>query len=215
MNGLGSYYWDKNFLKHLENENIQHVFEVGARYGDESIQLHNIFKNATIFSFEPNPLTFNTCKEKLSPYDRIMFFDFGLGEKNEILPFYSYVLNNDGASSLFKRHDFNQSQKQTGSVKIIKLIDFVREFNIPKIDLLCMDVQGFELNILKGCEDFLNKVKFIIMEQPKPNIASSYDGAPDYNTIYNFMKNNNFEELEKVHENDNEDNVLYVNKDIL
>jgi hypothetical protein len=53
------------------------------------------------------------------------------------------------------------------------------------------------------------------MEQPKPNIASSYDGAPDYNTIYNFMKNNNFEELEKVHENDNEDNVLYVNKDIL
>jgi FkbM family methyltransferase len=154
------------------------------------------------------------CKEKLSPYNRIVFFDFGLGEKNEILPFYSYVLNNDGASSLFKRHDFDYSQKETGHVKIIKLVDLVRELNIPKIDLLCMDVQGFELNVLKGCEDFLTKVKYIIMEQPKPNTAPSYDGAPNYNTIHNFMKNNNFEELEKVRENDNEDNVLYVNKNM-
>lgn len=214
MNGLGSYYWDETFLKHIERENIEHVFEIGARYGDESIQLHNIFENATIFSFEPNPLTLEICREKLSPYNRIVFFDFGLGEKNETLPFYSYVLNNDGASSLFKRHDFDQSQKETGYVKIIKLVDLVRELNIPKIDLLCMDVQGFELNVLKGCEDFLTKVKYIIMEQPKPNTAPSYDGAPNYNTIHNFMKDNNFEELEKVRENDNEDNVLYVNKNI-
>ena len=41
-------YWDPQFLKHLKTENIKYVCEVGARYGDESIYLSKLFKNAKI-----------------------------------------------------------------------------------------------------------------------------------------------------------------------
>ena len=34
-----SNYWDHRFLKHLELNGIKTIFEVGARYGYESIQL--------------------------------------------------------------------------------------------------------------------------------------------------------------------------------
>ena len=33
---------------------------------------------------------------------RFFFNDFGLGDKEENLPFYSYIQNNDGASSFLK-----------------------------------------------------------------------------------------------------------------
>ena len=31
-----SFYWDDKFLRHLENKDIHTIFEVGARYGDET-----------------------------------------------------------------------------------------------------------------------------------------------------------------------------------
>jgi DNA-dependent RNA polymerase auxiliary subunit epsilon len=146
-----------------------------------------------------------------------------LGDKNEIKPFYSFIDNNDGASSLFKRIDYDQTQLFTGNVHIKKLVDVVKEYNIPYIDLLCMDVQGYELNILKGCEQFINNIKYIIIEEPKKiintlylpeNIHSKYIDAPSSDDIKIFMKNNGFIEIERIHENFIEDNVMYKNINI-
>ena len=102
-----SNYWDPVFLKHLQGDSIHHVCEVGARYGDESIMLSNIFTKAQILSFECNPVTVERCRQSLALYPSIKFFDHGLGASAEVLPFYSYTQNNDGASSLHKRIDFD------------------------------------------------------------------------------------------------------------
>ncbi len=217
-----SFYWDPKFIKHLDINNIHYVCEVGARYGDESIKLSNTFENGIIYSFECNPNTIDICKSKLKNNNRIKFYDIGLGDKEEQKPFYSYVKNNhDGPSSFFKRFDYNETQVCSGYINIKRLSTFVEEEKIPYLDLLCMDVQGYELNILKGCNSFLQKIKYIIMEQPKEIINtrylthkshSNYIGAPSHNTIKEFMDYNNFIEIERIRENDIEDNVMYKNK---
>lgn len=112
----------------------------------------NLFNYLIFYSFECNPLTIDICRKNLAGYGRIIFSDYGLGANNEELPFYSYITGNDGASSLFKRIDFAETQAQTEIIKTRKLVDFVYENNISQIDLLCMDVQGYELNVLKGSE---------------------------------------------------------------
>ena len=68
-----SKYWDSNFLKHLSINNIKIVFEVGARYGDETIELQKTFSNSIIHSFECNPKTIDICKKKLSLTNEIFF----------------------------------------------------------------------------------------------------------------------------------------------
>jgi FkbM family methyltransferase len=213
-------YWDERFMKHLDISKIKTIFEVGARYGDESAQLSSIFNNATIYSFECNPLTIEQCRSKLSKHPNIIFFDYGLGLNNEELPFFSYMHNNDGASSLLKRIDFKETQQQTGIVKIKKLSEFVFENNISEIDLLCMDVQGYELNILKGSEDFIKNIKYVIMEEPKEiintqylpeGVHSKYLNSPTSAEIREFMEKNGFIILERLSENGIEDNVLYKN----
>lgn len=214
-----SCYCDTRFLEHLDN--IKTIFEVGARYGDESLQLSKNFNNAQIYSFECNPNTIDICKQNLNNKKNIVFIPYGLGDKNETLPFYSYMLdNNDGASSLLKRIDFTETQKETGIIKIKRLSDFVSENQINNIDLLCMDVQGYELNILKGAEDFIKNIKFVIMEEPKPiinetylpkNVHSKYINAPSSKEIRDFMIKNNFIEIARIYENHIEDNVMYKN----
>lgn len=215
-----SFYWDNKFIQHLTNENINTIFEVGSRYGDETIKLKNTFPNSKIYSFECNPLTIKICKEKLKDKKDIYFFDFGLGDKNELKPFYSYTKNCDGASSFLKRIDSNYTQKITGTIKITKIKDIMNEYNIDKIDLLCMDVQGYELNVLKGSEEYIKNIKYIIMEQPKKvintrflpkNVHSKYIGAPNSKEIQTFMNKNGFIEIERIQENDIEDNVMYKN----
>lgn len=215
-----SNYWENRFLKHLLISDIKTVFEVGARYGNETLKLSETFTNSLIYSFECNPNTIDKCKTNLSKNKHICFSDFGLGEKEENLPFYSYTKGNDGASSFLKRIDFDNTQEQTGIIKIKRLDDYVRNNNIQQIDLLCMDVQGYELNVLKGAGDFIRNIKYVIMEEPKPiintnylpdGIHSKYINAPSSQEIKEFMTSINFVEIERVEENKIEDNVMYKN----
>ena len=119
-----------------------------------------------------------------------------------------------------KRIDFDTTQKENGYIKIKTLSSILQNENIPYIDILCMDVQGYELNVLQGCGNYLSKIEYIIMEEPKQiintnylptNIYSKYINAPSSNDIKNFMNKNNFIEIERIEENKIEDNVMYKN----
>jgi len=214
-----SFYWDKRFLSKLDNE-PKNIFEVGARYGDESIKLSQIFKDAQIYSFECNPNTMNICKNKLKEFKNITFIGKGLGNHTTKLPFYSYLRENDGASSFYKRIDNKKTQKMTGLIEVEKISNIIENYKIDNIDLLCMDVQGFELNVLKGACEHLKNIKYIIMEEPNrknknkyipENKHSNYINAPTPNEIKQFMIENNFVEIERIKENEIEDNVMYKN----
>ena len=216
---MSSQYWDANFLQHLNVDATEVIFEVGARYGDESIALRNRFPNATIYSFEPNPLTRDRCSKTLKLEKNINFFPFALGKKKEKLPFYSFI-GHDGPSSLYKRIDFHQTQKQTGIVKVDTLERFAHNNQVSFINYLCMDTQGYELNILKGAKHFISKIQYIVMEEPNPvidlrflpeGVHSKHLGSPNSQEIKDFMTASGFIEIERNPENDIEDNVMYKN----
>jgi len=217
-----------NLLKYI-NINAKVIFEVGARDGYDSITMTKKYCNATIYTYECNPITIDTCKMNLYKYKNIIFCPYGLGEKNEFKDFYIYapnkVINKNliGASSFFPRPDTN-NLILTENIKISTLKDEFEKYNIEFIDILCMDVQGSELNVLKGAGKYINNIKYIIMEQPKPikeqkvnqkrkNIKdiNNYIGAPEYSEIIDFMKKNKFVQIKQMQENLFEDNVLYKN----
>ena len=219
-----SYYWNAKFLRHLNPYEIYSVFEVGARYGDESISLSEIFVEADVYSFEANPLIIDKTKNRLKNYSRIKFFPFGLSDKEEELPFYPYINDTDdniGASSFLKRIDYDKTQiKCDKKVRVRRLDNVLDEEEINQVDLLCMDVQGFELNVLKGAGEYLKEIKYIIMEQPKPvidirflpaGVHSKYINAPSDKDIKVFMDNAGFVEIERIPENYIEDNVMWRN----
>lgn len=217
---MSSNYWDKPFKDILQSENIQTIFEVGSRYGDEAKRLSVEFPGSTVFSFECNPLTIQECQDNLKYCPNIVFIPCGLGEEEGCFPFYSFMKNNDGASSFLKRIDFEKTQKETGNVEMLRLENFVQDRNINKIDLLCMDVQGYEIRVLKGAGSFLKNVNYVIMEEPAPTIDrkylpegvhSKYINSHTHEQIKEFMTQNNFKEVHREKENEIEHNVMYKN----
>ena len=114
----------------------------------------------------------NECSNNLKEYNNIIFNGYGLGDKCEEKKFYVFAPNNTinkikiGASSFYKRRDSNNFIETVNKIKNINLKKEIEKYNIETIDILCMDVQGYELNILKGAEEYINKIKYVIMEQP-------------------------------------------------
>ena len=53
-------------------------------------------------------------------------------------------------------------------VEIISLNWFVEEFNSPFPDILKIDVEGSELDVLKGATDLLNNVSILLIEVHPP-----------------------------------------------
>jgi len=211
-------YVDYRFLRNLDR--IDYICEIGSRYGNESIEILKYFQDSKILAFECNPKTRDICRENLKQYPNIKFFDIALGEKEEVLPFYSFDDSNPGASSFYKRIDYNDTQKVTEHISVKRLDTILAQENIQYLDLLCMDVQGFELNILKGCGDFIHKISYIILEEPKSSIdihflpeglCSKYINAPNGKEIQDFLISKGFVEIERFSENFLEDNVMYKN----
>lgn len=56
------------------------------------------------------------------------------------------------------------AEKATQTVRVGRLLDFLAEEAIRSPALLKLDVQGFELEALRGCEDLLHRFAWVYAE---------------------------------------------------
>ena len=122
--------------------------------------------------FEPNPRTFYylRCNVSLSNLDdKIKLYNIWLGNENSILKFATWI----GCSSM--AHIINNTQEIKQQHNLWNIIDInVRKFDdlwieksiIENTNLIIMDVEWFELNVLKWMENTLKQLKncWIIIE---------------------------------------------------
>ncbi|MCL2187604.1 MAG: FkbM family methyltransferase [Defluviitaleaceae bacterium] len=100
-----------------------------------------------IYAFEPNPKQYPLCVENAKKVKNAEVYPYGLWHKNDTLYFDNESTISSGA------HITN-----TGSVKIEtkKLDDF---FNGKRVSFIKMDIEGAELNALKGAEELIKTCK--------------------------------------------------------
>lgn len=162
------YQYFENFLE-LESESF---IDIGCFDGHTSKYFLNHIKTNSII-FEPDKSNFEQCKINLSDFkDNIEYYNFGLGNKEEILKFKS-----NGSTSVVS---------DEGDISIqIKILDNIfNKFPENQTFYLKMDIEGWELNALKGAENFIkkNKPKMAICVYHKPN---------DIEDIFNYVKSLN------------------------
>jgi FkbM family methyltransferase len=198
---MGSYF---NFLDKIDASEIKTIFELGSRDLLDAINLVNHYSNAIIYSFECNPDCLVECKKNISNVknDNIILVEKAISLTDGEVTFYPFDLNkydNMGSSSMFKIDfskrnkddpDYNRENPQNEiTVEGIRLDTFLKNNNINSIDLLCIDLQGYELNSLKSLGDYLNNVKYIITEC---SINSTYIGGANFVDLNNYLEKYNF-----------------------
>jgi len=134
------------------------IVDVGSAVGTFSSLFAKCAPNATILSFEPNPYSFKYQARQLhlnGLLARVKIYNAGLGDTRHMMTF-NY---DEGArGSMWGRFDDSLIKRNNADIEILKLDDVVSELQIKMIDLIKIDIEGYELPALRGmrciCERF-------------------------------------------------------------
>ena len=164
------------------------VIHAGAGFGDFLPALKNCNR---VFTFEPNPLMYQCTLQTivLNNLNNVSLYKQALGERN----CKSSLKNIDESGlEMGPRSEIGEGIR----IDMIKLDNFLHE----KIDLIHLDLEGYEFEALKGAKE--------LIEKNKPIIVLEIDArAVDYN---NFMRSINYEPYKQLIYNSNEQ-MVFVN----
>ena len=187
-----------HFRKMLSNIKSPVIFDIGAYIGDTVSLFNASFPTSTIHAFEPFDESFDHLENRFSDKKNIMVNNKAIGSSisnNQSM----YITKNSGSSSLLQpEKDANilwkgdpLEFKKKINVKTTTIDFYCKNNNIKNIDLLKIDVQGSELDVLKGAEKTLKDemVKLIFTEI---SIAPNYKEQTDLDALINYLKKYNF-----------------------
>jgi FkbM family methyltransferase len=136
------------------------IIDVGANVGQFATAAKLFFPSAQVESFEPDPLVFNQLEVNVRNFEDVKVHELGIGDKNETKEFYVHELS---LMSSFKKYPgYHYDASDIKRLKISTLDD--QELFKEPIDLLKIDVEGYEANVLEGAKKTLKKAKYLLME---------------------------------------------------
>lgn len=178
--------------------NIRGAIHIGAHYGEElKDYINNEIKNMILF--EPLPENFLILNENISQFIRsdpslnIKSFNVALGSKNSKATM--FVSSNEKQSSSILKpkihltHHPNVLFPSTEDV-IVKKLD---SFEVYDYNFINMDVQGYELEVLKGAKQTLNQIDYVYCEV---NRAEVYENNAFIEEIDEFLSSYSLKRVE-------------------
>lgn len=142
-------------LMSLVNKNNV-VLDIGTNYGTTLLQFaKKVGEGGQVFGFEPDPINYGICTKNiaLNPFLNVKVDNLGLGDVKGELTLVVDTESNRGGNRISK----NTFGKEAYKVQIVSLDEWINNENLKHIDLIKMDVEGFEYNVLKGAEKTLEK----------------------------------------------------------
>lgn len=180
-------------VDYLKNLNISPkvVYDIGACVLHWTNEAKRIWPNAEYVVFEAMP----EC-EFLFKENNLQYYIGVLSDKEDKeVNFYQNTYH-PGGNSYYKENEqissesnklYNDSNKKLYKTKTLDSIISLK--NLPMPDLIKIDVQGAELDVLKGAKDALKHCKDLILEL---QIVEYNKGAPLRDEVINYVENLGF-----------------------
>jgi FkbM family methyltransferase len=144
------------------------VVDIGANRGQFALAARTALPKARIVSFEPLPEPAQRYRKLFSGDNLTALHQCAIGvDQGEAT---IHVSTRDDSSSLLLITALQNevcpgtAEKTTQTVKIGRLDNFLSQADLASPALLKLDVQGFELQALKGCEPLIACFDFIYVE---------------------------------------------------
>jgi len=154
-------------------------FDIGANVGWFTLFASKIVGPlGQIYSFEPSPDVYARLSENVRDLKNVHTFQYGIGNKDGELEFASQG-DSSAASFVEAVTEINKNYHpdtpiRKPCVEIRKLDSLLSQVKRP--DLVKIDVEGFELEVLKGASNLLSQRPVLIVEIHPPQLKLS-DGS--------------------------------------
>ena len=142
--------------------------------------------NAVVYAFEPYPRTFEKLKTNISlnKNTAVRAYNMGLGEEKGTLYMMQHSPSNSGG---FRMTEDKQNSIEVG---VTTFDEFISEQGIPAVDFIKIDVEGFEVQVLKGALQSIKKFRpVVIFEYSLENIGAQ---GGDIQGILKELQNMNY-----------------------
>ena len=180
-------------LSVFKNFDFQFIVDVGANRGQFALIARKLYPNAVIHSFEPLLEPAETFRTVFKSDSGIHLHQCAIGSDNKEMVI--HVSERDDSSSLLQIGE-NQSslfphteESETRKTQVFQLNKVISPDEIQSKALLKIDVQGFELEVLKGCVSELEKFHVIYVEC---SFVELYEGQALVDEVINFLQANQF-----------------------
>lgn len=157
-------YLCRDIARRLDRERSVYV-DVGANKGLHSIFLSDHFSK--VIAFEPYPPIVRSLERNIAQNGirNILVRPVGLGSREATIPF--YVGNNVFTGSF--REDFNEDKRQADKLEIRIGDQELEQLGVPRIDLLKVDVEGYEKEVLLGFRNQLRLSRPVVLFELLPS----------------------------------------------
>ena len=185
----GEKFFIDNLFRTLRAESV--IFDIGANIGEYSLILSRKAESKNIklelHLFEPTKKCCEEINSKFSGKSNVYLNNFGCSD-NDCNAQIFYDKEKSGFASLYQRNldYYNIKMNNTEEIMLKRLDKYIDEKNIQHIDFIKIDIEGHELNALKGLGEYLSNsfIDYIQFEYGGANLDSHISLMEIYEFLY-------------------------------
>jgi FkbM family methyltransferase len=194
--------------------------EAGASTGTDTERMAIRWPKGFLYSYEPVPRQFDEAIKRCARFDNVFLSNRALGEKKGKALFYisntKDLQNPDNGpssllypSGLFSTYHPQFDFKETIETDVITLDDVMEEHHLSHIDLLWLDLQGYEPAVLRASPKALKTVHVIFTEV---SLIELYSESELYISFKNWLESEGFQVVREDLPYVDAGNVLFIRR---
>ena len=173
------------------------VLDIGTNIGTTLLQLaRRVGKSGSVQGFEPDPANFAKASRnlKLNAWaDHARVANIALGGENGRLKMFQVNPKNRGMNRILPASQAEQGAFPSVEVAVRVLDEFLEEAQITRVDLVKIDVEGFEMNVLRGAKRLLSEMRPVLfIELDDRNLRDQNSSASE---LVALLQSNNYSVL--------------------
>ena len=172
------------YLLKKKNFNPEFIIDVGCGYGEWTKKSLKYFKSSNYLLFDGDSSNQERLKKFTNKKSNLFYKICILSDKIKNIKFY----NSGYGSSIYKENN-NTSLNVSNAVSTTLFNELLNIKIMQKNNLIKLDVQGSEIDILKGLGNKMKLFEVIILEV---STVEYNKNAPLFFDVHSFMNNNNY-----------------------
>tara|TARA_B100001105_G_C22346934_1_gene423924 strand:+ start:584 stop:1306 length:723 start_codon:yes stop_codon:yes gene_type:complete len=185
------------YLKIFKNKNHT-CLDIGGHIGTHAIPYSRIFKFVHTFEANYDNFTYLERNIKLNKRTNIIAYNRAVSNERKLIIVKKWMSENSGCFTIMPADEIKSTMETIT----------IDELEITNVDFIKIDVEGGELDVLKGASNTIKKYKPLLQVELLNNLAFKLHNIKT-ETIINYITNIlNYVAYRRVH-----DDVFFIHKD--